>query len=105
MANFSYVSVDDSGAELRGVAAADSEDQLADLLRRQGQYLVRTAPASDGAASLADIRILERINRRDIIFFTQQLATVMATGVGLVEGLADIESQLTKAPMKRVVAG
>lgn len=103
MPNFSYVGVDDNGLEVRGIAAAESEDQLAELLRRQGQYLVRT-DATESRTSLADIRILERINRRDVIVFTQQLATVMATGVSLVEGLVDIESQLRKPAMKRVVA-
>jgi type IV pilus assembly protein PilC len=103
MPNFSYVCVDDAGAELTGMAAADNEDQLAELLRRQGQYLVRTTTASERPA-LSDIRILEWINRRDVIFFTQQMATVMATGIGIVEGLADIEEQLRKQAMKRVVA-
>jgi type II secretory pathway component PulF len=102
--SFSYVSVDDNGLELKGVATAESEEQLADVLRRQGQYLVRTAAASEGAVALSEIRLFERITRRDIIFFTNQLATVMATGVGLVEGLEDIETQTKKAALRRVVA-
>jgi type II secretory pathway component PulF len=104
MPNFSYVCVDDNGIELRGIAAAETEDQLADRLRRQGQYLVRSAPASDRVASLADIQLFERITRRDVIVFTQQLATVTATGVSLMEGLQEIELQLTKQKMKRVIA-
>jgi type IV pilus assembly protein PilC len=103
MPNFSYVGVDDNGIEVRGIAAADSEDQLAESLRRQGQYVTRVATA-EARTDLTNIRILERINRRDVIVFTSQLATVVATGVGLVEGLADIEYQIRKAPMKRVVA-
>ena len=103
MPNFSYVCVDDSGAELRGIAAADSEDHLADVLRRQGQYLVRAAAASE-ARRLSEVRLLEWVNRRDVIFFTQQLSTVMATGISIVEGLGDIELQLKKQAMKRVVA-
>ena len=102
MPTFSYVCVDDAGTELRGVAAAESEEQLAEVLRRQGQYLVRSSAASN--RRLSDVRILEWVNRRDVIFFTQQLATVMATGIGIVEGLQDIEEQLKKAAMKRVVA-
>src|SRR5690606_28218334 len=81
-----------------------SEDALADLLRRQGQYLVRSRVAGDAGASLADIRLFEGMNRRDVIFFTNQLATVMATGVGLVEGLADIEGQAKKQGTRRMVA-
>ena len=86
------------------MAAAETEDQLADRLRRQGQYLVRSTTASEGRASLAEIQLFERITRRDVVVFTQQLATVMATGVSLIEGLQDIESQLTKQKLKRVVA-
>jgi type IV pilus assembly protein PilC len=104
MPSFNYVSVDDNGFELKGSLAAENEDQLANLLRRQGQYLVRTSVASEGG-SLNDIRVLERINRRDIIVFTSQLSTVMATGVNLTEGLEDIESQMRKPVMKRVIAG
>lgn len=103
MPSFNYVSVDDNGLEVRGSQAADSEDQLAELLRRQGQYLVRTT-AAGGGGSITDIRVLERINRRDVIVFTSQLSTVMATGISLVEGLEDIENQMRKAAMKRVIA-
>ena len=104
MPNFNYVCVDDNGIELKGVAAAESEDQLADVLRRQGQYLVRSAQASEAASGLANIRLFEGMNKRDVIFFTQQLATVMATGVGLVEGLNDIESQAKKQGVRHLVA-
>ncbi len=103
MPDFSYVCVDDNGIELRGTAAAESEDQLAEVLRRQGQYLVRSSAAMPGVR-LLDVRLFERVTRRDIIFFTQQLSTVMSTGVPLVDGLADIESQLKKAVLKRIVA-
>jgi type IV pilus assembly protein PilC len=103
MPKFSYVGVDDNGLEVRGMAAAENEDQLAEQLRKQGQYLVRSSAATEGG-SFSEIRILEFINRRDVIVFTSQLATVMATGVSLVEGLEDIEAQLRKAAMKRVVS-
>jgi type IV pilus assembly protein PilC len=103
--SFSYVGVDDNGTEVRGMISAESEDQLAELLRRQGQYLIRSSAASEGGGGgVADIRILEWINRRDVIMFTSQLSTVMATGVGLVEGLLDMEEQIKKPAMKRVVA-
>ncbi len=101
MPSFNYVSVDDNGSEVKGSQAAESEDALAELLRRQGQYLVRTSLA--GGRSINDIRLLERINKRDVIVFTSQLATVMATGISVVEGLEDIEQQMRKAAMKRVI--
>jgi type IV pilus assembly protein PilC len=96
--------VDDNGAEVKGAATAENEDQLSVILRRQGQYLVRVAMASDAGSGVAGIRLFEGMKRRDVIFFTNQLATVMATGVGLVEGLQDIESQARKQGTRRVVA-
>ena len=105
MPKFTYVCIDDDGIEVKGAAAAESEDQLAMILRQQGQHLVRTAVAGEGSGGLANIRLLEGVNRRDVIFFTNQLSTVMATGVGLVEGLEDIEAQTKKAGMRRVIGG
>lgn len=103
MRTFSYTAVDEFGREVRGNLSADDERALADRLREQGQYLVRAAEATVGR-DLANVRILEWVNRQDVILFTAQLATMVATGVGLVEGLADIEAQVTKPVLKRVVA-
>jgi type II secretory pathway component PulF len=66
---------------------------------------VRTSVSSERGAGVADVRLFEGVRRRDIIFFTNQLSTVMATGVGLVDGLADIEQQTKRAGMRRVIAG
>ena len=63
MPNFSYVGVDDNGMEVRGIAAADNEDQLADLLKRQGPYLVRSSTAGDSEGHFGAIRILEWLSR------------------------------------------
>lgn len=104
MPNFTYVGVDDNGMEVHGMAAAESEDQLAELLRRQGHYLVRSSTESEARTSLADIRLFEWVNRRDVIVFTSQLSTIMATGVGLVEGLLDMQEQVKKPAMKRLIA-
>ena len=46
MPSFSYVGVDDNGLEVHGILAAENEDHLAEQLRQQGQYLVRTSPAA-----------------------------------------------------------
>ncbi|MEW5983925.1 MAG: type II secretion system F family protein [Acidobacteriota bacterium] len=111
MPEFAYVAVGPNGQRVEGTAVAPSENALASQLKNQNQYLVEAreagAPAAedDDTIDLAQIRVLETITRRDVIFFTTQLSTVMATGINLVEGLRGIESQIVKAPMKKVVAG
>lgn len=111
MAEFAYVAVEASGQRIEGTAVAESERALASILKSRNQYLVEAREASAASAAdddtidLSQIRVLETITRRDVIFFTSQLSTIMATGVNLVEGLRGIESQIAKAPMKKVVNG
>ena len=106
MPEFTYTAIDDYGREQQGRAVADNEAALVGVLRDEGKHLVSATPAAVKVAgkSLGDVRILERVNRRDLIFFTNQLATMVATGVGLVEGLKEIESQAKKMALKRVIA-
>jgi len=103
MPEFAYVSVGPDGQRSRGTAVAASEDALAEQLRRQDQYLVEAARA-DARIDLASVRVFDRVTRRDVIFFTSQLSTVISAGVSLVDGLQDIEAQAVKAPMKTIVA-
>lgn len=100
--DFAYVAVDDLGHRIKGTAAAENEEALAASLRAEGRYLVE-ASAGEKGRDFSQIRLFERITRHDVIFFTSQLATVIATGVNLVEGLNDIEAQVEKATLKRVI--
>jgi type IV pilus assembly protein PilC len=104
MPDFSYTAVDEFGRRVQGTTSADSETTLAGLLRARGQHLVSAETAKAAAPGLSEIRVLERITRRDVIFFTSQLAAIMGTGVPLVEGLQDIEDQIAKPTMRRVVS-
>ena len=103
MPEFAYVAVGANGQRIEGTAVAVSEDALAAQLRAQDQYLVQAGP-SDDTIDLAQIRLFERVTRRDVIFFTTQLATIAATGVNLVEGMRGVEQQTAKVPMRSVVA-
>ncbi len=105
MPTFAYTAVDDEGRETRGKVDAENEAALDAQLREHGRYLVRASERGSAARTgLFEIRILEWVTKREVIFFTTQLSTMMATGVGILEGLADIEAQIKKAPMRRVVA-
>lgn len=103
MTTFTYSAVDDLGQRIKGTAAADNEEALAASLRAQGRYLVEASAGQPGH-DLSQVRLFERITKHDVIFFTSQLATVIATGVNLVEGLSDIEAQIEKPALKRVIA-
>ncbi len=103
MPDFAYTAVNSSGQRVSGTMAARDEDSLALLLRQQDRYLVQAQP-SEQMINLSEVRIFERVNRRDLIFFTSQLATMVGTGVPLVEGLNDIESEIRKVPLRQSVS-
>ncbi len=103
MPDFAYTAVDSAGQRVSGTLAAPDEQALALLLRQQERYLVRARPAGE-TIDLAEVRLFERVNRRDLIFFTSQLSTMVGTGIPVVEGLNDIESEIRKLPLKQMVA-
>lgn len=103
MPDFAYVAVGPDGQRVEGTASVPNEEALALMLRGRSQHLVESSPAGGDTVDLGEIRLFERITRRDVIFFTSQLSTIVSTGVNLVEGLGDIESQLAKHAMKKVV--
>jgi len=103
MPEFAYVAVGPDGQRLKGTAVAASEDALAEQLRRQDQYLVEAERAGE-TIDLAAVRVFDRATRRDVIFFTTQLSTVISAGVNLVDGLRDIEAQAVKPPLRKIIA-
>lgn len=104
MPDFAYVAVGPDGERIEGTAAASSEDALAKMLRSQDRFLVEASPATSDVIDLSQIRVLERITRRDVIFFTTQLATIVSSGVNIVDGLVDVELQASKFLLKRITA-
>lgn len=104
MPDFAYVAVGPDGERVEGTATASNEDALAKLLRAQDRFLIQASVAESDTIDLAKIRVLERITRRDVIFFTTQLSTVVSSGVNLVDGLVDIELQASKILLKRITA-
>jgi type IV pilus assembly protein PilC len=104
MPDFAYVAVGPDGERVKGTASAPNEDALAKMLRAQDRFLVEASPAESDTIDLAKIRVLERITRRDVIFFTTQLSTIISSGVNLVDGFADIERQGSKLVLKRITA-
>jgi len=102
MPEFAYVAIGPDGQRHRGTAVAASEDALAEQLRRSEEYLVE-ASAAGGGTGLGAVRVLDRVTRRDVIFFTSQLSAIIGAGVNLVDGLRDLEAQAIKAPLRAII--
>ncbi|MFQ5422705.1 MAG: type II secretion system F family protein [Phycisphaerae bacterium] len=96
MALFKYVARDGAGSSVQGTVTADSEAEAARTLRTEGKFIVRLERTS-GKVSGGDRKrrrssgtgglFGEKFRPQDVIFFTNQLAVMVETGVSLSEAL------------------
>lgn len=115
MPTYEYRGLTSSGRPVRGVREADSLDGLRVALRREGvvptEIREARAGAGGGAAKAGvagrEVRLAafrERAKPADISLATRQLATLIRSGIPLVESLTAIVEQTPKEQLKRALA-
>jgi type IV pilus assembly protein PilC len=100
MPAFAYVARDDAGSLVEGEVNAPSPAEAARIVRGEGKFVVRLAPKGGRAAESAkavgrasEKPVLhksvfgEKYRPEDLIYFTNQLAVMIETGVSLSEAL------------------
>lgn len=109
MARFQYIAVDEHGEEKSGTVEATATKTAVDLLRRQGLFVAELQTATSGAAertgegipsiSLSQaLHNLRPVKKRDIIFFLQQTALMLRSGLTLLQALAVCQRQQGTKP-------
>lgn len=93
---FTYVARDDTGTTVEAEVTASSQAEAAKIIRSEGKYPVRitprgafNAPRGAEAPRAAGARkfIRDKYRPDDLIFFTNQLAVMVETGVSLADAL------------------
>ena len=93
MPAFAYVARDDTGSLVEGEVNAATTTEAAKVVRGEGKFVVRIAPKGSRAAviktnSAGAKRIFgEKYKPEDLIYFTNQLAVMVETGVSLSDAL------------------
>lgn len=97
-----FRAVTPDGRKRTGVLTAPDEAAAARELRRQGliPLYVGRAPQGGGEARRPALRLGRR---RDVLFFTQELATLLAAGVPLDRALAIVAELSARAEFREVV--
>ena len=101
MASFHYKAVAADGKARTGTLSGETEKSVAAELRRQGLTPVYVGSAPQKGFQLK-LPVLVRGRRRDVLFFTQELTTLLNAGVPLDRALA-ITAELTERPSFRAV--
>ena len=102
MASFYFKAVAADGKQRTGTLTGDTEKAVAGELRRQG--LVPVYVGAEPKRSSFSVRLPALVlgKRRDVLFFTQELATLLKAGVPLDRALS-ITAELTERPAFRSI--
>jgi len=108
MPTFAYKATDSSGKVVNGLLEADAEKGVVSELHSMGLIPIRIT-ASGGRSSLLDLDVIGRITAlfnsfsgKDLLLFTQDLATLLEAGLPVDRALATIIDAADKERVKEV---
>jgi type IV pilus assembly protein PilC len=109
MPRYAYEARDTAGQPCIGIVTADSEVEAARQVRAEGKYVTNLrvdTPArrrrAEGPGTLATL-LSPRIKKDDVVWFANQLAVMVETGVLLSEALQSIARQTRNSAFRQVV--
>src|SRR2546429_9364638 len=103
MATFFFRAVASDGKVRSGSLTAENEKLIVRELRKQGLTPIYVGVAPKGATSFElKLPSFGTGRRRDVLFFTQELSTLLTSGVPLDRALA-ITAELTERPNFRFI--
>jgi general secretion pathway protein F len=102
MATFFFRAVASDGRVRSGNLTGDNEKLIARELRKQGLTPVYVGAAPKGVSISLKLPVFGKGRRRDVLFFTQELSTLLNAGVPLDRALS-ITGELTERPEFRII--
>src|SRR5688572_25433726 len=102
MAQFTYKARTTDGQLTRGKLRAASADRAAALLRSHGLTPVDITPMSSEGILKRNV-FGSAMNRKDLILFSRQLASMIQAGVPVLEALRAMQQQIEKKSFQDIV--
>lgn len=114
MAIYEYVGIDKKGKSVKGLKEADNTKALRLALRNSGIFVTKIKEARVGSSLLPDKvtlqsevnfkRLFERINVETLALATRQLATLLQSGVPMLDSLRALIEQVDNQALKRILS-
>ncbi len=101
MPNFWYEALTAAGQVEQATMTATSEDDLAERLRENGSYLVRSRPAAKPATAK---RTDGKIEKRHLLALLEYMAGSAQVGMPIMTTLSDVEPRLESKKLRKIVA-
>lgn len=108
MGAFEYTAVDTAGRERKGVLEGDTARQVRQLLRDQSLLPVtvnEVAQQERRQRSRSGFKVRGRVSAMDLSLLTQQLSTLVRSGLPLEEALQAVSEQSEKPRVKTILLG
>ncbi len=106
MARFQYQARDGQGELTSGMVAAPSLEEASRMLRSEGKFVVKLNEMGEEHTDdegFSAVNFAKRVKRQDVIFFAQQLAVMVETGVPISDALESIVEQSSNPNFQQVV--
>ena len=101
MPHYWYEALTSSGQVEKATMAATSEEDLAERLRENGAYLVRSRPAEKPAPAR---KTDGKIEKKDMLALLEYMAGSAQVGMPIMTTLSDVEPRLESRKLRKIVA-
>jgi general secretion pathway protein F len=101
---FEYKALDASGKSVAGIIDADTAKEARQKLRMENLYTTSVTEAEESVSLTSEVKVrqvFQRIRRKDVAAATRQLATLLRSGMPLVQSLSAIIEQLEGYPLQK----
>lgn len=100
---FQYKATDNEGQQIEGRVEAPSEAIAASTLADKGLIILSLSEAVGKEGITIDLPFLNRIETKDVVVFSRQLAVMASANVPIVQALRILTDQTTNPRMKKAV--
>ncbi len=104
MKHFKYVAIDKKGRTVKGETDALSNQEVHTMLEGSGIYPISIEEASIPRLNLAKLNFsFGRVKQEELIIFTEQFATLISSGLSIVDSLDGLAEQTENKALKKVI--
>ncbi len=103
MPQFAYTAKDTNGRTVSGTLEYESVTNLIEALRQQGLVILNVKQEHKAVGGISVHFLQKRVRLDDIVLFTRMLATMVDSGIPLVQGLDILHEQIDHPDLKRIL--
>ena len=105
MPEFWYSALTDGGVVVEGQMSATDENEVADLLRTTGAFLIKTELRKTAAGAGRPATLTDgKVDRKDLLAFLEYVAGSFDVGIPMLETLDDVVRRLQSKRLRKIVA-